>query len=225
MHRAGPFAGAGRRLHRLLSGGKRAMVMMGVAVSSGFFITRRIGEKFLAAGFAAKIIARAAMLGAQRIGAQRHRHSADWIDGARLAWHEAHKFNVPYIYLYGVSMDTTRGYMGGAGAACARPAKPGTFMNDNPQRHHVNFALMAALSFVSMYALMYAMTAPMSGAIAGFDRFYMTGVMTVPMVLFEITLMWAVHANRKIVAVLIALAAVALAALLTSLDHHIMFGR
>jgi hypothetical protein len=50
-------------------------------------------------------------------------------------------------------------------------------------------ALMAALSFIAMYVLMYAMVNALENVYSSLNEFYMAGLMTPPMVIIEIVLM------------------------------------
>lgn len=57
--------------------------------------------------------------------------------------------------------------------------------------------VMAALSFVAMYLLMYAMVESWSHAFANLNRAYMAGLMTAPMVVFELLLMRGMYPNAR----------------------------
>ena len=50
-------------------------------------------------------------------------------------------------------------------------------------------ALMTVLSFIAMYALMYAMVNALGNVYSNLNEFYMAGLMTAPMVIFELVLM------------------------------------
>lgn len=58
-------------------------------------------------------------------------------------------------------------------------------------------AAMAALSFLAMYALMYAMVDQLGNVYANLNQAYMAGLMTAPMVLFELALMRGMYRNRR----------------------------
>jgi uncharacterized protein (DUF305 family) len=60
---------------------------------------------------------------------------------------------------------------------------------------------MALLSFMSMYVLMYAMVDAVTNVYVNLNQFYMAGLMTAPMILFELALMGAMygHAKRNVV--------------------------
>jgi RsiW-degrading membrane proteinase PrsW (M82 family) len=55
---------------------------------------------------------------------------------------------------------------------------------------------MAALSFVSMYLLMYSMTNALSDVYNSLNQAYMAALMTAPMVVFELWLMSGMYRNR-----------------------------
>jgi hypothetical protein len=48
--------------------------------------------------------------------------------------------------------------------------------------HHVHLAIMTALSFISMYVLMYAMVDRFANVYSNLNQFYMAGLMTAPLV-------------------------------------------
>lgn len=58
-------------------------------------------------------------------------------------------------------------------------------------------ALMAALSFVSMFVLMYAMVNVFSNVYINYNQFYMAGLMTAPMIIIELLLMGTMYHNKK----------------------------
>ena len=65
--------------------------------------------------------------------------------------------------------------------------------------HSQSYALLAAmtaLSFASMYILMYAMVDQLANVYPNINQFYMAGLMTAPMVVIEVLLMGAMYENR-----------------------------
>jgi hypothetical protein len=62
--------------------------------------------------------------------------------------------------------------------------------------HYVRLAVMTALMFVAMFVLMYAMVDKLDNALPNLNQFYMAGLMTAPMVLIELALMWAMYKSR-----------------------------
>jgi uncharacterized protein (DUF305 family) len=73
-------------------------------------------------------------------------------------------------------------------------------------------AFMAALSFISMYVLMYAMVNAAGNVLNNLNQVYMAGLMAAPMVVFELILMKKMYKDRQRNAVI--MAASILAALL-----------
>jgi hypothetical protein len=57
-------------------------------------------------------------------------------------------------------------------------------------------AAMAALSFIAMYILMYAMVDTFADVFPNINQFYIAGLMAAPMVIIELVLMGAMYQNR-----------------------------
>ena len=57
---------------------------------------------------------------------------------------------------------------------------------------------MAALSFVSMFGLMYAMVDSFASVYVNLNQGYMAGLMTAPMVIIELAVMRAMYRNRRL---------------------------
>ena len=57
--------------------------------------------------------------------------------------------------------------------------------------------IMAGLSFLSMYILMYAMVDVIGNIYPSLNQFYMAALMTAPMVVIELALMGGMYRNRK----------------------------
>jgi hypothetical protein len=70
--------------------------------------------------------------------------------------------------------------------------------------------LMAVLSFVSMYVLMYAMVNRFGDVYMNLNQFYMAGLMAAPMVIIEFALMGAMYSDRKRNAIIMAASLIAL---------------
>jgi len=64
--------------------------------------------------------------------------------------------------------------------------------------HYRNLALMAALSFVAMFFLMYAMVDALPNVVVNVNQFYMAALMTAPMIIIELTLMWHMYENKRL---------------------------
>ena len=75
--------------------------------------------------------------------------------------------------------------------------------------HYIRLLLMAALSFVSMYALMYAMVDSANEIYNSLNQVYMAGLMTAPMVVIELLLMSGMYQNKRLNLVLIGASVIA----------------
>ncbi len=75
---------------------------------------------------------------------------------------------------------------------------------------YAKLAIMALLSFVAMYALMYSMVDRFSNVIPNINQFYMAGLMAMPMIIIELIIMWKMYANRKLNTVILGLSTVLL---------------
>ena len=71
---------------------------------------------------------------------------------------------------------------------------------------------MAVMSFMSMYALMYAMVNTFANVIPNINQFYMAGLMTAPMMIIEIALMGSMYMDKKLNTIIIAISSVILIA-------------
>jgi uncharacterized protein (DUF305 family) len=70
--------------------------------------------------------------------------------------------------------------------------------------HYRRVLIMAVLSFISMYILMYAMVNVIDNVYNNFNQFYMAGLMTAPMVLIELFVMRAMYQDKRRNALIIA---------------------
>lgn len=75
---------------------------------------------------------------------------------------------------------------------------------------YLRLLVMVVLSFISMYAFMYAMVDSPANIYSSFNQFYMAGLMTAPMVIIEIAIMSAMYMNKKTNAMIVAASVVAL---------------
>ena len=75
---------------------------------------------------------------------------------------------------------------------------------------YLRLAAMAVLSFLAMYALMYAMVDRFANVFPNINQIYMAGLMTALMVLFELALMGAMYKNRAANIAIYALSTIAL---------------
>ncbi len=75
---------------------------------------------------------------------------------------------------------------------------------------YARLAAMTALSFVSMYILMYAMVDRLENVYPNLNQAYMAGLMTAPMVLIELLLMGTMYENKAANMVILTVSAAAL---------------
>ena len=61
---------------------------------------------------------------------------------------------------------------------------------------YLNLAIMAVLSFISMFVFMYMMVDSFSNVYPNINQFYMAGLMTAPMIVIEIFVMWSMYHNK-----------------------------
>lgn len=76
--------------------------------------------------------------------------------------------------------------------------------------HYARLVLMLLASFAAMYVLMYAMVDVVGNAIPNVNQFYMAGLMTAPMLIIELILMWSMYPNKTVNKILLAAGLVAL---------------
>ena len=83
--------------------------------------------------------------------------------------------------------------------------------NKNSEKmHYRKLAIMTALSFISMYILMYSMVNSIDSVYNNFNQIYMAGVMTAPMVIIGILVMSSMYTNQRLNLILITVSVVAL---------------
>ena len=75
---------------------------------------------------------------------------------------------------------------------------------------YIRLLVMAVLSFISMYILMYAMVDSIENVYGNFNQFYMTGLMVAPMLIIELVLMSAMYHDKKMNIAIIAVSVIAL---------------
>jgi uncharacterized protein (DUF305 family) len=77
-------------------------------------------------------------------------------------------------------------------------------------KHYLHLAIMAALSFMAMYILMYSMVDQFANVYNSVNQFYMAGLMTAPMVLIELAVMGEMYKSPKANIAVIAVSLIAL---------------
>ena len=65
------------------------------------------------------------------------------------------------------------------------------------ESHYRHLGIMAALSFVAMYILMYAMVDSLGNVYNNVNQFYMAGLMTAPMVVIELFVMRGMYHDTR----------------------------
>jgi hypothetical protein len=75
--------------------------------------------------------------------------------------------------------------------------------NNEHSHNYRKFAIMAVLSFVAMYILMYSMVDSFANVLNNVNQVYMAALMTAAMVLIEMIIMWNMYKNRKANAIII----------------------
>jgi uncharacterized protein (DUF305 family) len=73
--------------------------------------------------------------------------------------------------------------------------------------HYVNLGVMAFLSFLAMYALMYSMVDSSANVYMSFNQVYMAALMAAPMVVIELIVMRAMYEDARLNRILIAASA------------------
>jgi len=67
----------------------------------------------------------------------------------------------------------------------------------NMKSMYVNLAIMAVLSFISMFVFMYMMVDSFANVYPNINQIYMAGLMTAPMIVIEIFVMWSMYNNKR----------------------------
>ena len=91
-------------------------------------------------------------------------------------------------------------------------------------RHYVHLAIMIALSFISMYILMYAMVNRFANVYSNLNQFYMAGLMTAPIVVIELALMGSRYKHKNGNIIIVAISVVVLGAFLLGIRQQAAIG-
>jgi uncharacterized protein (DUF305 family) len=81
----------------------------------------------------------------------------------------------------------------------------------SPHSPYARLGLMVGLSFIAMYALMYAMVDSWPNVYISVNQIYMAGLMAAPMALIELVLMGGMYKNRRLNIIVVATSVAALA--------------
>ena len=87
--------------------------------------------------------------------------------------------------------------------------KDHTKMSNMMENDYRSLLVMAVLSFISMYILMYAMVNTIGNVFNNFNQFYMAGMMTAPMILLELFLMRSMYQDKRRNLIIIAVSIIA----------------
>lgn len=77
-------------------------------------------------------------------------------------------------------------------------------------KHYKKLMIMAVLSFISMYILMYSMVDAFRNVVPNVNQFYMAGLMSMPMIIIEVILMRSMYMNGKVNGFIIGISLIAL---------------
>lgn len=86
--------------------------------------------------------------------------------------------------------------------------------------HYKKLAIMAVLSFIAMYILMYSMVNSFENVVMNTNQFYMAGLMAMPMVIIEVLIMSSMYMNKKLNAIIIAVSVLALVGFYTAIRQQ-----
>jgi uncharacterized protein (DUF305 family) len=81
------------------------------------------------------------------------------------------------------------------------------------KEHNTSYSrlvIMAILSFICMYILMYSMVDNGSNVLPNTNQFYMAGLMSMPMIIIELLLMRSMYMNKKLNALILGLSFIGL---------------
>ena len=82
----------------------------------------------------------------------------------------------------------------------------------NKNEHYKKLLVMAGLSFMSMYVLMYAMVNTFANVVPNINQFYMAGLMTAPMIIIEMGLMGSMYMDKKLNTIIVTISSILLIA-------------
>lgn len=91
---------------------------------------------------------------------------------------------------------------------------------ENVHGQYKKLLIMAVMSFMSMYVLMYAMVNTFANVIPNINQFYMAGLMTVPMIFIEMALMGSMYMDKKLNTIIIGVSTILLIAFFVSIRQQ-----
>ena len=77
-------------------------------------------------------------------------------------------------------------------------------------KHYRKLLIMALLSFIAMYILMYSMADKITNIYPNINQFYMAGLMSMPMIIIELLLMGHMYKNKRMNAIIFGISGLAL---------------
>ena len=89
---------------------------------------------------------------------------------------------------------------------------------------YLKLGLMTLLSFVAMYILMYAMVDKLDNVFFNINQFYMAALMTMPMIILELSVMGTMYKNKKLNGVLISSGAIGIVIFFLCIHHQVGVG-
>jgi len=91
-------------------------------------------------------------------------------------------------------------------------------------RPYAMLAVMGVLSFVAMYALMFAMVDRFANVFPSFNQFYMAALMTAPMIVIEVAVMGAMYPSKRANLLIIGASVIALVAFWFAIRQQLAIG-
>lgn len=82
-------------------------------------------------------------------------------------------------------------------------------MKNMSNMHYRSLLIMTVLSFISMYILMYAMVNTFGNVYSSLNQFYMAGLMTAPMIVIELLVMYSMYENKRLNIIILAASIIA----------------
>jgi uncharacterized protein (DUF305 family) len=76
-------------------------------------------------------------------------------------------------------------------------------MKEKHENHYPHLTIMAVLSFLAMYVLMYAMVDTFGDVYNNVNQVYMAGLMAAPMVVIELVVMRAMYPDKRLNLILV----------------------
>ena len=91
-------------------------------------------------------------------------------------------------------------------------------------KHYWLLLVMAVLSFLAMYILMYAMVDRFANVYPNFNQFYMAGLMTAPMIIIELIVMRSMYMNMQLNIIIGAVSVLALISFFLMIRYQTVIG-